>query len=173
MLSRILFGCTGILLALFLAPQNVEAGASGDDRLRHSRSVRWTQGGCRVSPRPVTRVLPRRVSPIRTSHQIQYFCIGGVQKRRLPCGTIERWIAPHTRIVTRKVKVPGGFRTEVRYRNECICGITVQVPYTVRVALPARCELKREKVHVPGRWVAEKGRQSRPLTIQHQYQNRF
>ena len=34
MLSRILFGCTAILLALFLTPQSVEAGASGDERLR-------------------------------------------------------------------------------------------------------------------------------------------
>ena len=167
MLSRILFGCTSILLALFLTPQSVEAGSPGDDRWRHSRSVRWTQGGCRVSPRPAPRVLPRRVSPIRCSNQIQYFCIGGIQKRRLPCGAVERWIAPHFKTVTKKVKVPGGFRTEVRYRNEYVCGIKVRVPYTVRVSLPARCEMKRQRVHVSGRWVAEKGRQCRQRSCHH------
>ena len=173
MLSRILFGCSGILIALFQAPQQVDAGSVSHERLQPSRSVRWTQGGCQIS-RPVSHRVPSCRIPVnRFGNQIRYFCVGGIQKRRLPCGTVERWIAPHSRMVTRKVKVPGGYRTEVRYRNECHCGVTVRVPYTVRVPLPARCELRREKVHVPGRWVAEKGRQHRQQNGRHGRSLRF
>ena len=116
------------------------------------RSI-WSQGGCSTSPRRVHVQLPRC--------QTHYFCVDGVRKRRLPCGVVERWKPAHFKYVTKKVRVSGGCRNEIRYRVRYICGTSVKVPYTIQVALPDRWELRRERVHVQGCWIPEKGRQCR------------
>ena len=173
MLSRMFLGCSCILVALSLAPQSVEAGSFPGDRHQLSRNVRWAQGGCRVVPVVSPRISPRR-SPSRfVGNQIRYFCIDGVRKRRLPCGVIERWRAPHFKTVQRTIRIPGGFRNEIRYRNEFRCGVRVRIPYTIQVSLPDRCELRKQRVHVPGRWVQEKGRQCRAQRCHHGHKNRI
>ncbi len=173
MLSRMLLGCSCIFIALSLAPQTVEAGSFSGDRLQHSRNVRWTQGGCRVTPLVSPRIRPYR-SPTRfVGNQIRYFCVDGVRKRRLPCGVVERWRAPHFKTVQRTVRIPGGFRNEIRYRIEFRCGVKIRIPYTIQVPLPDRCELRKQRVHVSGKWVPEKGRRCRIQKCQHGHRNRI
>ncbi len=153
MLSRILLGCACFIAFLTLVPQSVEAKNPVGDRFQRSRGLSLSQGGCRTFPRRVHVTLPRS--------QTRYFCIDGVRKRRLPCGVVERWKPAFFKHVNKKVRVSGGCRTEVRYRIRYLCGVQVRIPYTVQIALPDRWEFRKQRVHVPGCWIPEKGRKCR------------
>ncbi|MEC9477483.1 MAG: hypothetical protein VX764_10635 [Planctomycetota bacterium] len=156
----------GLLLvfstSLLAAPSLVEASDSkrsvaskrSSSANRFSTSKRFSSSG-RCEPRTVRNCSLHRHEHVITAG-MTYFNRGRACLRRLPCGTVQRWIPPSSKVV--RCKVPGvpTFRTVTRYRTIWTCGIARRVPYRETIKIPGRDRIIHERVKVPGKWVPYK-----------------